>query len=390
MHADGGGLYLQVTKTASGQFNKSWLYRYAVGGRERQMGLGSLTEVKLADARHKAAECRQQRMDGIDPIEARESARRLAQVSGIVFRRAFETYFATKRKGLSNAKHAAQWQSTMETYVFPTIGHRPVAEIEAREILDLLTPIWFAKTETAKRVLQRMEVVFKSAILRGYRQRVSPCVGVKEELGTRHQKAANHRALHYRRVPTFLADLRVSNSQPSTRLAFEWLVLTATRSGETRLANWSEVDERARLWTIPAERMKAKRSHVVPLCKRCLEILKHARALYPSSNLIFPGTKQRSALSDMTFTKVLRDIGYAEEATPHGMRSAFKVWCAEVAKVRDEVSEAALAHTIPGKVRAAYLRTDFLEERKALMAAWARYCARDEQPASSGPLAKLV
>ena len=229
MHADGGGLYLQVTKTVSGQLNKSWLYRYAVGGRERQMGLGSLTEVKLVDARQKAAECRQQRLDGIDPIEARDSARRLAQVSGIAFRRAFETYFATKRKSLSNAKHAAQWQSTMETYVFPTIGHRPVAEIEAREILDLLTPIWFAKAETARRVLQRMEVVFKSAILRGYRQRVSPCVGVKEELGTRHQKAANHRALHYRRVPTFLADLRVSNSQPSTRLAFEWLVLTATR-----------------------------------------------------------------------------------------------------------------------------------------------------------------
>lgn len=376
MHADGGGLYLQVTKTASGQLNKSWLYRYSVSGRERQMGLGPLTEVKLADARQKAAECRQQRLEGIDPIEARESARRLAEATAITFRRAFETYFATKRKSLSNAKHAAQWQSTMETYVFPSIGSRPVAEIEAREILDLLTPIWFAKAETARRVLQRMEAVFKSAILRGYRQRVSPCVGVKEELGTRHQKVINHRALHYRRIPAFLADLRTSNSQPATRLAFEWLVLTATRSGETRLACRSEIDERARLWTIPAERMKAKRSHVVPLSRRCLEILKHARALYPSSNLIFPGTKVGSALSDMTFTKVLRDIGYAEEATPHGMRSAFKVWCAEVAQVRDEASEAALAHTIPQKVRAAYLGTDFLEERKALMATWGKYCAR--------------
>jgi integrase len=331
------------------------------------MGLGPLTEVKLADARQKSADCRQQRLDGIDPIEARESARRLAEVSDIAFRRAFETYFATKRKSLSNAKHAAQWQSTMETYVFPTIGNRPVAEIEAREILELLTPIWFAKAETARRVLQRMEAVFRSAILRGYRQRVSPCVGVKEELGTRHQKVVNHRALHYRRIPTFLADLRVSNSQPATRLAFEWLVLTATRSGETRLARWSEIDERARLWTIPAERMKAKRSHVVPLSKRCPEILKHARGSYPSSSLIFPGTKLGSALSDMTFTKVLRDMRLGEEATPHGMRSAFKVWCAEVAKVRDEVSEAALAHTISEKVRAAYLRTDFLEERKALM-----------------------
>lgn len=150
MHADGGGLYLQVTKTASGQLNKGWLYRYSVSGRERQMGLGPPTEVKLADARQKAAECRQQGLDGIDPIEARESARRMAEATAITFRRAFEAYFATKRKSLSNAKHAAQWQSTMETYVFPSIGRRPVAEIEAREILDLLTPIWFAKAETAR------------------------------------------------------------------------------------------------------------------------------------------------------------------------------------------------------------------------------------------------
>jgi integrase len=221
-----------------------------------------------------------------------------------------------------------------------------------------------------------MEIVFKSAILRGHRQRVSPCVGVKEELGTRHQKALNHRALSYQRVPAFLCDLRASNSQPATRLAFEWLVLTATRSGETRRARWSEIDEQAHLWTIPAERMKAKCPHIVPLSARCLEILKHARAIYPASHLIFPGTKLDSALSNMTFTKVLRDMGYAAEATPHGMRSAFKVWCAEVAKVRDEVSEAALAHTVPGKARAAYLRTNFLEERKELMSAWGAYCAK--------------
>jgi len=181
MHADAGGLYLQVTKTVAGQLNKSWLFRCSVGGRERQMGLGSLTEVKLADARDRAVKLRQQRLDGIDPIEARESARRIAAASGITFRRAFEIFFATKRKTLSNAKHAAQWQSTMDTYVFPSIGNRPVREIEAQEILDVLTPIWFAKAETARRVLQRMEAVFKSAILRGYRQQVSPCIGVKED-----------------------------------------------------------------------------------------------------------------------------------------------------------------------------------------------------------------
>jgi integrase len=374
MHADGGGLYLQVTKTGSGRLNKSWLYRYAVAGRERQMGLGSLAEVNLTAARQKASECRQRRLEGIDPIEARDSARRKAEASGVTFRRAFETFFATKRKSLSNATHIAQWRSTMETYVFPSIGDRPIADVEAREILGVLTPIWFARAETARRVLQRMEAVFKSAILRGYRERVSPCVGVKQELGARRQDGTNHRALQYRLIPAFLTELRVSRCYLTTRLAFEWLVLTATRSGETRLARWPEIDERARLWTIPAERMKSKREHTVPLSDRCLEILREAGASYPSSALIFPGLQAGTPLSVMTFTKVLRDMGLGDKATPHGMRSAFKVWCAEVAKVRDEVSEAALAHTIPDKVRAAYLRTEFLEERRALMDAWAKYC----------------
>jgi len=236
LHADGGGLYLQVTKTGAGRLNKSWLYRYAVAGRERQMGLGSLVDVTLSAARHKAAEYRQQRLEGNDPIEARATARRQAEASAMTFRCAFEIFFATKRKSLLNSKHIAQWRSTLEAYAFPSIGERPVADIEAREILELLTPIWFAKAETARRVLQRIEAVFKSTILRGYRHQVSPCVGVKEELGTRHQKGVNHRALHYRRIPAFLAALHVSRCYFTTKLAFEWLVLTATRSAETRLA----------------------------------------------------------------------------------------------------------------------------------------------------------
>jgi len=218
-------IYLQVTKTASGRLNRSWLYRYAVAGRERQMGLGPLSEVKLSAARQKAAECRKQRLENIDPIEARDNARHKSESSGITFRRAFETFFATKRKSLSNAKHAAKWRSSMETYVFPSIGDRAVGDIEAREILELLRPIWFAKPETARRVLQRTEAVFKSAILRGYRERVSPCLGVKQELGAQRQKGANHRALHYRRIPRFLADLRISRCYLMTKLAFEWLVL---------------------------------------------------------------------------------------------------------------------------------------------------------------------
>jgi integrase len=158
-----------------------------------------------------------------------------------------------------------------------------------------------------------------------------------------------------------------------TRLALEWLILTATRSGETRVARWSEIDEQAGTWTIPAERMKARQRHVVPLSPRCTEILGLARALCQGAELIFPSANPEKPLSDMAMTKVLRDMGIADRATAHGMRSAFKVWCAEVAKVPDEVSEAALAHTIRQKVRAAYLRTDFLQERRGLMSKWAEF-----------------
>jgi integrase len=358
--------------------SKSWLFRFTIGGRERRMGLGVFETVSLAEARNLAEAARRLSSAGIDPIAQRNQERRVLATDAVTFRHAFEIFYATKRQTLSNAKHQAQWQSTMETYVFPTIGDRPVAEVTAGEVIDVLSPIWFDKPETAKRVLQRIEAVFKSAIVRGHRERASPCVGVAQELGTRHRKVMHHRALPYAEVPAFLARLQVCNSWPATRLGFEWLVLTATRSGETRHALWSEIDEQKSRWTIPANRMKAKRAHVVPLPPRCIDVLDALRAVHPStpSDLLFPSTKRGAALSDMTFTKVLRDMGLGGVATVHGMRSAFKVWCAEVAKIRDEVSEAALAHAVHDKVRAAYLRTDFLEERAVLMAAWARFCAK--------------
>ncbi len=390
IHADGLGLYLQCTLGADCRINKSWFFRFTRNGHERRMGLGALHEVGLAEARELADAARRLHRQGIDPIATRD-AERLGKRAGaaVTFRSAFDAYFAAKCQSLSNAKHKLQWQRTMETYVFPTIGSLPVADVTTQQVLDVLSPIWFQKPETAKRVLQRMEAVFKSAILRGHRTTASACVGVTQELGTRHRETVHHRALPYSQVPDFLVRLRASPSWPATRLAFEWLVLTTTRSGETRLARWAEIDEQAELWTIPAERMKAKRPFVVPLSPRCLEILRALRGIYPSApaDLLFPGTKPGAPLSDMTLTKVLRDMGLADRATAHGMRSAFKVWCAEVAKVRDEVSEAALAHTVPGKVRAAYLRTEFLQERKQLMAAWARFCA--ERHCAVEPLQQL-
>ena len=233
-----------------------------------------------------------------------------------------------------------------------------------------------SKPETAKRVLQRIEAVFKSAILRGSREKASPCVGVADHLGTRHREQKHHAALPWQELPDFVAMLQQPsrNGWPTTRLAFEFLILTATRSSEVRNAVWAEFDFDNAIWDIPKERMKSRKAHRVPLSQRCLQILREARALNPDSQLVFEGTKRGRPLSDMTFTKLLRDAGLGEKATAHGFRSAFKNWCSEAAKARDEVSEAALAHTIKDRVKAAYLRTDFFEERKLLMEAWSTHC----------------
>jgi integrase len=373
MYADGGGLYLQVSKSGA----KSWVFRFRHAGRRRDMGLGAVQAVGVVAARQRAVECRRLLVQGLDPIEVRNAERRIALNSGVTFREAFETFFALKQKSLSNAKHLKQWPSTMSTYVFPAIGSRPIADIDTAEILELLASVWFEKPETGRRLLQRVEAVFKSAILRGQRERASPCIGIVQELGTRHRIIANHRSLPYQEVSAFIARLQWSGCLPSTRLAFEWLILTATRSGETRLATWDEIDEGAHTWTLTMERTKSRRRHVVPLSSRCIAILHEARNLSFSSRLIFPGNNQERPLSDMTFTKVLRDMGLGDQATPHGFRSSFKGWAAEVEGARDEVSEACLAHQIKDKVKAAYLRIDFLEERRALMNSWAEFCLRE-------------
>ena len=282
-------------------------------------------------------------------------------------------FFELKRQGLSNAKHLAQWPTTMETYVFPKIGSRPVGDVIHADILELLKPIWYAKPETAKRVLQRMEAVFKSAILRGQRGKASPCIGVAQELGTRHRKIEHHRALPHSEVPTFIKLLRASSATPATKLAFEWLVLTTTRSGETRGAAWTEINDTKALWVIPSTRMKSGVEHAVPLSARCLEIAREARILHPNSVLLFPG-RTAKALSDMTLTKALRDLNLADRATVHGFRSSFRDWATEVDKCREVVAEAALAHVVRDKTEGAYRRTSYLEEHRQLMRRWAAYC----------------
>jgi integrase len=287
----------------------------------------------------------------------------------------FESHFAVRRQHLKNAKHVQQWESSMRDYVFPKIGDIPVSEISADDVLDILKPIWFTKPETAGRVLQRMNAIFDSAILRGLRERANPCVGVRAELGTKHRVVKHHPALPWRDVPDFVVGLRSMSALNVTRLALEFLILTACRSGEVRNAPWSEFDIPARLWTIPAERMKGNVEHVVPLSGRALEILAAARELHDGS-LVFPA-KNGSALSDNTLSKLMRDGGII--GCPHGFRSSFKDWAAS-SGVRDEVSEAALAHADPNKVRGAYRRTKFLEERVEVMARWAAHVLNGSMP----------
>jgi integrase len=386
IYPDGGGLSLIVSDSGA----KKWELRIAMGGRRRQLGLGVYPVVSLEDARSKATQIRLGASDGRDVVSEQRQAEQIATAHprSITFRAAFDGYFEMKEQQLSNEKHKTQWRSTLQAYVFPAIGKRPVGEVTAAEVIDILKPIWNSKRETARRVLQRMRAVFEAAIVRGERDKASPTINVATVLGSRNRKFEHHPAMPHADVPAFVTRLRGLEGWTATRLAFEFLILTAARSGEVRLANWYEVDLDAALWTVPAERMKARVEHAVPLAPRALAILREARAAYPKSELVFPGTKPGLPLSDMTLTKVLRDAGLDGKATAHGFRSSFKDWCAEVAKVRDEVSEAALAHKIPDKVRAAYLRTRFLDERRQLMQDWADYVAHGQRKAVSTQPAK--
>jgi integrase len=373
VYVDGGGLRFRVMRNGS----RTWIMRITVRGVRRDISIGPLATLSLAKARGRAQDIREAVADGRDPATEQQSRRRPPKgrrtVIGTSERPTFEAcwqaYWTVKEPQLSNGKHRDQWVSTMKTYVLPHIGHRAIADIKPGEILDLLKPVWHTKEETARRVLQRIDSVFVSAITRELRDKASPCTGVARELGNRRNKPIHYAALPYGEVASFIRKLRERGGPLASRLAFEFLVLTATRSGEARGAAWNEMDLPARLWIIPAQRMKARAEHIVPLSHRAVAIVETARATFPDSDLCFPNA-QGVRFSDMVFTKALRDMGLGQRATAHGFRTSFKTWAAETG-VRDEVSEAALAHTDPNAVRAAYRRTTFLDERRVVMQAWA-------------------
>ena len=359
-HADGNGLYLFVQPTGT----RSWVQRLVIRGWRRELGLGAATLVPLAKAREQALANRMLARSGGDPLADKR------RVQGVpTFAEAAESVLEQKRGGWRGRWHAKNWVSSMERYVFPYIGSRPVSEVNTADILEILTPIWHVKAETARAVRQRIRSVIEWAIALDMRSD-NPCDRVLPVLGPQNDIVTHRQALPHRDVAAAIETVRAGSAQPAVKLAFEFLVLTATRSGEVRGAQWAEIDTTDRVWTLSAQRMKAKREHRVPLCGRALEILDAARALGDGGPHVFPMRSGRP-ISASTLLKMLNDLRIA--AVPHGFRSSFRDWAAEKTDHPREVIEAALAHVVQNKVEAAYARSDLFERRRLLMDDWSEY-----------------
>ena len=377
MYADGNGLNLKVVPSGS----RWWVQRVTIGGKRHNIGLGGYPAVSLAEARELSAENQRLIRQGRDPLaEKRQVVEELKRPAIPTFAQAAEQVIEMRRPTWTNAKHASQWTNTLATYAHPVIGRKPVDEVTTGDVLAVLNPIWTTKAETASRVRQRMEAVFDWTVVQGWRAYNPAGKEVLRALPRVSRLKDNHTALPYLEVPEALQRVRESTSDLVTRLSFEFLVLTASRSGEVRLATWEEMNLEKATWTIPEERMKARRKHRVPLSRRCLEILSEAKQLDSGrGGLVFPGTKDGKPLSDMVYTVMLRRLGIP--AVAHGFRSSFKDWCMETMDP-DAIwfpSEAALAHNLGNSTQKPYVRTDLLEMRRPLMEEWAAFCGSDNQ-----------
>ena len=367
-HSDGGGLYLNIT--ASGA--RSWVFMWKTDGKRREMGLGSQRDVPLAKARERAAEARQKLADGLDPIAARDNKPRV-----MTFGEAADALIESMSSSWRNEKHRAQWKMTLTVYC-ETLRSKPVTEIGTEDVLKVLKPLWTAKPETASRLRGRIERVFDFARARGqiagenparWRGHLDAVLPKRAKLTRGH-----HKAMPFDVVPTFVAALRERDGIAAR--ALEFAILTAARSGEVFGASWKEFDLEARVWTVPAARMKAGREHRVPLSARAVEILRGMEQ-QRLSELVFPGTKPGRPLSVMALEMVLRRMKV--DVTVHGFRSAFRDWAGERTHFPREVAEAALAHLVGDAVERAYRRGDALEKRRELMDAWAQFVEQQPQ-----------
>ncbi|MDR3521371.1 MAG: integrase arm-type DNA-binding domain-containing protein [Acidocella sp.] len=377
---DGDNLYLRIRHDGS----KSWAFRYKLAGKQHWMSLGPVRDVTLAEAREAARKLRNQLRDGLSPLDQRRERQALAlNTEGRTFDAVAKLYIDAHKTGWKNAKHAAQWQSTLDAYASPVIGKLAVGSIGLDEVLRILRPIWKEKPETASRLRGRIEAVLDYAGVHGWRKGDNPArwAGYLDQVLP--AKAKVRAVLHHPAVPWADMPAVMVKLGPSTSaLCLRFLVLTAARSGEARGARWNEIDMEAKTWTIPATRMKAKQEHRVPLSEAAMSILTAMEPLKRKPDgLVFPGGRAGSPLSDVAVSKAL--AGVVEGFTVHGMRSTFRDWCAERSNYPREIAEAALAHTNKDKVEAAYSRTDHLEKRRQMMEAWARHCTSPAVKAAS-------
>lgn len=374
LYADGNGLYLQVTKSGA----KTWIFRYALGGRRRDMGLGSTTITTLAEARERALDAKRQVASGVDPIESKRAlaaAKAVEVARTMTFKQVAEAYIEAMRPGWKNEKHAGQWTSTLEAYAYPTLGSLPVGGVDTNLVVQVLEPIWNTKTETASRLRGRIEAVLDYGKVRGYRDGENPARwrGHLDHILPHKADVAqveHHAALPYAEMPTFWPQLQAQDGLGAR--ALELAILCASRTGEVLGATWGEIDLDGKLWTVPAARMKAKNEHRVPLSDPAVSLLRKLHAVR-TGDLVFPGQRPGKSLSNMAMTMVLRRMKV--DATSHGFRSTFRTWVAEKTGYPDAVAEAALAHSLGDAVFLAYQRGDLFDKRRRLMDEWANYCS---------------
>jgi integrase len=385
-YAVGGvsGLHLRVKESLAA----SWILRVQVGNRRPDIGLGPFPDVDLATARDRARETKADIARGLDPLKekkARRDALRVAEAKRMTFDEASAAFLKSKTKEFRNAKHAEQWKTTLKEYASPVIGFLPVADIGLPHAIKVLEPHWLEKTETMSRIRGRCEKVLDWAKVGGYRSGENPFrwrgnLDVVLPAPSKIKKVKHHAALPWQEIGAFMADLRKRDGIAAR--ALEFAILTASRSGEVRLAEWSEIDLKAKLWTVPATRMKAGKVHRVPLSDPAIKLLEKLPRMTGSTYVFF--APNGGAFSDMALSEVLRRMKV--NAVPHGMRSSFKDWARSSTAYPDEVSELALAHVSTDSTRAAYARDELLPKRVKLMREWARYCGTSKKRASVTPI----
>jgi integrase len=381
MYADGGGLYLRVAEGGS----KQWVFRYAAGTRDRDMGLGPVHTLTLPEAREKAREARLLRLEGIDPIEAKRAriaALRAADARAMTFKQCAEGFIKDNEASWTSARHRQEWVGSLVRLVYPTLGSLPVAAIDTPLVLKVLKPIWEKTPETASRVRGRIENVLGWATVHHYRAGDNPARwgGLLEHALPARSKIAkveHHAALPYAEIGAFVVKLRGDSGVAAACLQF--ITLTAARLDEARSSTWDEIDLANRIWVVPALRMKADKEHRVPLSDGAVAILEQMQVIR-QSDYVFPGRLEGRPIGDNTIWRLAKEAA-GSDITIHGLRSSFRDWAAERTSFPREVAELALAHSIPNAVEAAYRRGDLFEKRRRLMDAWAAFCAKPAAPA---------